>query len=369
MSYILDALKKSQHQRELGQVPRLGEAWLEPMPDRDKAHPWMVASAILAGLALLVAVYALLQPGADAPSSADPSGLVTPPRSAPPIVQPEAAAPRRTAGSGEASTPSGTLGASGTDVRPDQQSPEPDEPDGPDGPDGPVAEEPSLMVVPHLGSEGHPLPRGADEIRRALLGDRASRTSQPTPGAALDRLLQVPADLSQEAAVPGDLKAEIEAFKQSVTQRGGIADGADSRSAGGAKDAERGRPGRGDDDIDQGSASQTEAGASAPGGGATQSFGGASPAPRPSASARPADVARTSDGSSAGSPPPELRQRMPPFRISVHVYNDSPGRRFVYINGTKLKEREAIPEGLKVEEITKAGVILSFEGERFFEPR
>jgi hypothetical protein len=60
---------------------------------------------------------------------------------------------------------------------------------------------------------------------------------------------------------------------------------------------------------------------------------------------------------------------LPPYNIAVHVYNSAADQRFVYINGHKRKEQEVTPEGLKIEEITAAGVILSFDGEPFFQRR
>ncbi len=58
MSYILEALKKSQRERNLGQVPTL-----ERLPMLESAEPqripyWGLAAVILAGLAVLIALYA-----------------------------------------------------------------------------------------------------------------------------------------------------------------------------------------------------------------------------------------------------------------------------------------------------------------------
>ncbi len=60
MSYILEALKKSQQERELGQVPTLDA--LAPAPQRRPPHasPWGLATLIMAGLALALALYAAL---------------------------------------------------------------------------------------------------------------------------------------------------------------------------------------------------------------------------------------------------------------------------------------------------------------------
>ena len=53
----------------------------------------------------------------------------------------------------------------------------------------------------------------------------------------------------------------------------------------------------------------------------------------------------------------------------VHVYVDQPGQRFVILNSRKLREGDTSPEGLGMQEILPNGVILSFQGHRFFIPR
>lgn len=58
MSYILDALKRSQQQRELGQVPTLADA---PYPDAGRparSGPWLAVALLLATVAVLLAIYA-----------------------------------------------------------------------------------------------------------------------------------------------------------------------------------------------------------------------------------------------------------------------------------------------------------------------
>lgn len=57
MSYILDALKKSQRQRELGSVPRLTTEQLASHRRGFSIVPWAVAGAAVATAAVLVALY------------------------------------------------------------------------------------------------------------------------------------------------------------------------------------------------------------------------------------------------------------------------------------------------------------------------
>jgi general secretion pathway protein B len=67
--------------------------------------------------------------------------------------------------------------------------------------------------------------------------------------------------------------------------------------------------------------------------------------------------------------PPAVFRELPQARVLVHVYVEQPAQRFVILNSRKLREGDASPEGLQMEEIVPEGVILSFQGHRFFIPR
>ncbi|MBK1649245.1 general secretion pathway protein GspB [Rhabdochromatium marinum] len=319
MSYILEALKKSQQQRELGRAPRLEEHWIEQIPDREPPHPWLIGTAVLAALALLVALYAVLRSSAS-PAPEPPPAIAT--------ASPNASVANSAANYANAAV----------QLAPPSQPPAP-------APASQAAkssnDEPNILVVPAPDPQGRPLPRGAEEIRRAVLGD-----AYPPPPDIAPPPMPAPAEVPQRVPVPEDLKAEIEAFKQSVKQRGGAAA------------APKPKP------------------AAAP----DQSEVTAKLTPSPPVPVKPilppeAAIAPGPEESSAvppsitSGPSPALRQKLPPYSLSVHVYNSASAKRFVYINGSKIFEQDVTPEGLKVEEITQAGVILSFEGELFFERR
>jgi general secretion pathway protein B len=58
MSYILEALKKSQRDRELGQVPDLAtELYTDSAETRSSVSPWIIGSVVIALIALLIALY------------------------------------------------------------------------------------------------------------------------------------------------------------------------------------------------------------------------------------------------------------------------------------------------------------------------
>ena len=51
--------------------------------------------------------------------------------------------------------------------------------------------------------------------------------------------------------------------------------------------------------------------------------------------------------------------------VDVHVYDPDPDRRFVRLDLQKYREGDRTPEGLRVERITREGVVLSWHGNRF----
>ena len=57
---------------------------------------------------------------------------------------------------------------------------------------------------------------------------------------------------------------------------------------------------------------------------------------------------------------------LPPMHIDIHVYSDTPGDRFVFINMNKYREGDRLDEGPVVQEITREGVALSHLGTDFF---
>lgn len=56
---------------------------------------------------------------------------------------------------------------------------------------------------------------------------------------------------------------------------------------------------------------------------------------------------------------------IPDLRLDLHVYDAEPDHRFVFLNMLKLKEGDISPQGVRVEQITQDGVILSYRGKEF----
>jgi general secretion pathway protein B len=63
--------------------------------------------------------------------------------------------------------------------------------------------------------------------------------------------------------------------------------------------------------------------------------------------------------------PLPIQQSLPALTISVLLYSDDPTSRMVKINGQMIREGQYLTAGLKLEEITPEGVILSYKNYRF----
>jgi len=77
-------------------------------------------------------------------------------------------------------------------------------------------------------------------------------------------------------------------------------------------------------------------------------------------------IARKDLPGTAQTLPPGVRDRLPPRKISVLSYSKIAGSRFIRLNREKIWEGEEQGNGLMVEEILQDGVIFRFDGHRFF---
>ncbi|MBS1197738.1 MAG: hypothetical protein H6R18_1523 [Proteobacteria bacterium] len=64
-------------------------------------------------------------------------------------------------------------------------------------------------------------------------------------------------------------------------------------------------------------------------------------------------------------PQPPSQPELPNVSITVHAYSANPRERIAGINRRLLHEGDEVAPGLKLEQITEDGVILSFRGRRF----
>jgi len=66
-----------------------------------------------------------------------------------------------------------------------------------------------------------------------------------------------------------------------------------------------------------------------------------------------------------GDLPASISSTLPEFKMSLHYYIPDPKARFARINDRTLRQGESLADGLKVDEITPAGVIMNCRGWRF----
>lgn len=57
---------------------------------------------------------------------------------------------------------------------------------------------------------------------------------------------------------------------------------------------------------------------------------------------------------------------LPSLQLNLHVHDPVPANRYVLLNGSKVREGETLPDGLKVLQIVPTGVALEWRGQRFF---
>jgi general secretion pathway protein B len=62
----------------------------------------------------------------------------------------------------------------------------------------------------------------------------------------------------------------------------------------------------------------------------------------------------------------ELRAEMPQITLSAHVFDPDPARRFARINKEKFREGDEVAQGLRLDAVTVQGIILSYDGTRFW---
>lgn len=63
--------------------------------------------------------------------------------------------------------------------------------------------------------------------------------------------------------------------------------------------------------------------------------------------------------------PSAVRDEVPKLTFSFLVYSDRPEERMVTINGKRMREGDEVVSGLRLEEITPEGAVLNWKGQRF----
>jgi general secretion pathway protein B len=204
MSYILDALKRSQEERELGSVPTLSSLSAQQEPPR-RGHnvPWVLSALLLAVVAVAVSLYALLrgEGGGELPPALPVA--TAPAVQPPPTVLPTPPAPVQTSAPPAARKPPAKAPA----------------------PPQPVVRQPSAAAQPRVRSVVRPLAQGletvappvpadlqeeVDAFRQRVMGEQEPATTETAEesaqhedaAAASPAAAQSPAEQEREAAIP-----------------------------------------------------------------------------------------------------------------------------------------------------------------------
>lgn len=91
------------------------------------------------------------------------------------------------------------------------------------------------------------------------------------------------------------------------------------------------------------------------------------PASVPSSSPSP-EVGHATRGNVEGLPTYEQLSAggtLPELHLNMHVFAAKPAERFVFLNMQRLREGDTLPNGVRVEQITPGGVMLSHQGAKF----
>jgi general secretion pathway protein B len=205
MSYILEALKKSQQERELGQVPTLDTSGI--FDDDKETAPtshWGLLAVGLAAVAVVIALYAVLRtpapivlPASVAESSAATESAPTPSSMEASEIAPDVP-PLAASAEPLVEPPPKPAVASGAPRSVSRTPPEP-------GSAPMMIDDDGLAYQPELD------PWLEQELQRQLDAEQAMYSDPPAPPRRPNR-----------APVPADLVEDIESFKQQVRREQGI---------------------------------------------------------------------------------------------------------------------------------------------------
>ena len=332
MSFILDALKKSETDRQRQNGPALFE--VRVAPPRSGLPLWAMGLAALLAVNLLIVGWVLLRRPATAEAA---------------TAAPPAAGQTAGAGSGGSypggSPPQAASGYSG----------------------GGQAQ--SGYAGAGQGSGSQPSPGAASGSGQPYPG-AAAGANQPYPGAPSG-----PAQGYQgQVGAPGP---SAPAGPQGAQQGQGMAQGPGTVTVAGTAPTSPVAQTAGMTQSPPAYPGNGAGGNNVPGGQADAPTGQLNPDDYAPATDAPAPAAfgnHVSRGTSSGVP---LYQdaavapgaHIPELRLDLHVFAAKPQERFVMINMHKLHEGDNLPEGVHVESITPEGAVLSSNGTRFLLPR
>lgn len=307
MSLILDALRKAERERELGQTPTIGSQLpLRRRASQTRRGPWIAIVAAVALTAIAIAAWSQraawwpsAEPGADVAAAVVPAG------------------PADTA----AQAPSSPVPASAMAVDGIAAAPEP-------APVPTVGDMPPEKLAAIEAPPAMDMPDPIDEARRVAaealaVAEAAKREAEKASAAVSAPAPVVPAPIAMGEPAPPSVPASAVAEPATSLQP----DPAGVAPLPAVVETQK-------------------------------------PAPEPVP-----DEPSLPPVQMAWELPLAMRQSMPKLTIAMHVWNAEPTRRFVVVNDERLVEGESAAAGVSIAEIRREGVVFEYQGQRFLLPR
>lgn len=304
MSYILEALKRAEQERQIGQIPNAAAPAPEAYDSERRYWPWVLLAVLLLAVAVLVLTFRL-----SADRSVIPEQAVTQPQSqTQPVTE---VTPNRVQADKQASD----LPTRVTAVRPEPTV---------------VIQAAPIELTPiaevRLPAEPDAVEPAQAEPQKLESQASATTSAADTPPVSAER---------QPAPAP---KAEPEASEtaSAVAQS----------------------------PFEEAAESQAEAPAVAPVASLSTVESGADEPASAGADSEPADY----ELPWLNEMPLAFRRGMPSLEIQFHRYTDDRSRSFVMIGGQRYREGQILKSGPTLERIVEEGLILRWRGERFIYP-
>lgn len=383
MSFILDALRKSDAKRRSGSPPEIGQ---EPPPEKPRRRSGFRGRGIALGLAALLVliaggvayvererigeqIAAWTEPSAPDPDAEAPPG--DGPGAASVRTEPGAAGVRQPASPAASEPPSSTseLAAARVDRSGD---------DPPDY-DDPATALPRERIV----SDPESIERELERLvaQQGAQGDEAADQSTaepaPRPSRRDRRTLQMPTNIVM--AEPRDV--EEQQREQAAREQEALARMEERMAAARARREARARAA---EQAREAARSQAVAAETSPAEAAEPTPDAVPGEPKPTESPALArvmtPVPATGPEADAEAPtwtpaapeyvrvwelPLSVRRNLPDLQLNIHVFAEEPRERFVLVNGERFRTGDTLADGVRLVEIRREGAIVDFRDYRF----
>ncbi|MGO4379917.1 general secretion pathway protein GspB [Pseudoduganella sp. RAF53_2] len=323
MSYILEALKKAQAERQIGETPSIHAPTMTPTPAVDSTgsrKPMMVAVGLLGGAVVVLGAMLLMRQQGSAPAASDTPSVATPAITASPnatsaITASPNATPAITA------SPNATLATAPVA----QSAPASAQPSVP----SPIGEQrPAAQAAATRIGEQRPAAQAAAPVAPApdLRADMAAATPAPATRAS-SAVAPAAAARASQPVLEGRKNAGADATHEKVTEAAQAAQKPQGGSA----------------------AAPTQTAQAAP-----------APAAVPAPAEEPVQTLRDL--------PEPIQRAIPQITMGGYMYSKNPADRLILIDKTLRKEGDEVAPGLLLERLLPRAAVFSFRGYRYKVP-